>query len=113
MSRAPSASASLPLARLKSITMHMQRPSIDLSLTPHIRRLYLRQVVRLPKDSGPGGGYDNASSLLRSSLLPCHLYSHSLNCGEPLVFPPNELLLQRLDAPGRLSCTAVGEWISR
>src|SRR5438270_1744877 len=64
MSRASSASASL-LARLKTITMHMQRPSIDLSLPRHIGRLYLRQVVGLPEDSGlRGGGHDNASSLL-------------------------------------------------
>src|SRR5437016_3367744 len=54
MPRAPSASAWLTLARLKTIMMHMQRPSIDLSLTRHIGRLYWRQVVRLPDDSGPG-----------------------------------------------------------
>src|SRR5436305_12040003 len=44
MSRASSASASL-LARLKTITMQMQRPSIDLSLPRHIGRFYLRQVA--------------------------------------------------------------------
>src|SRR6266566_5230418 len=54
MPRAPSASAWSPLAKLKTSTMHMQRPSIDLSLTRHIGRCICGNLHACQRTVDPG-----------------------------------------------------------
>jgi hypothetical protein len=91
--------------------MHTQRPSIDLSLRRHIGRLYLRQFVRLPEDSGPAAVM--ITHLRFFVCLYCRNVAFTLaELRRSFGFSSERALLQHLDTLGRLSRTAVGEWIS-